>query len=75
MTAFTKRPQDQTETGGNRPDWIAKSPRQIGRKERLERVGAAWNRAEDDGICLRLHGTQIVTEDIYLYPYEGGDTE
>lgn len=52
---------------GNAPDWIAKSRKQIGRTERLERIGAAWER-DDGGICLRLYGSQIVTDDIYLYP-------
>ena len=66
----TRRPQNRKEGGQKRPDWIAKCPRQIGKKERLDRIGAAWNREEDDGICLRLHGKQIVTSDIYLYPYQ-----
>lgn len=50
----------------NSPDWIVLSPRQIGRKEKLERIGAAWNK-EDGGICIRLCGTQIVSDDLYLY--------
>ena len=72
MNTLTKR--NPARDSGNTPDWIAKCPKHIGRKERLERVGAAWTR-EDGGICLRLHGTQIVSEDIYLYPYESTDTE
>jgi hypothetical protein len=59
-----------TREPSSRPHWIAKVPRQFGRKERLERVGVAWNR-EDGGICLRLHGTQIVSEHVYLYPSTG----
>lgn len=62
-------PQAQAETG-NSPDWVAKTPRGYGRNQRLERVGAAWNR-EDGGLCLRLVGTQVVSDDIYLYPNTG----
>ncbi|MGF1456876.1 MAG: hypothetical protein ACFB6R_16025 [Alphaproteobacteria bacterium] len=48
--------------------------RGYGRKQKLERVGAAWTRP-DGGICLRLHGTQIVSDDIYLYPATVADDE
>ncbi len=51
----------------NRPDWVVKIPRGAGRQSRLERIGVAWNR-DDGGIGVRLSGTQIVDEDIYLYP-------
>lgn len=71
MNTLTKRTNKNS--SANAPDWIAKAAKQVGRKERLERVGAAWNRPEDGGICLRLHGTQIVTEDIYLYPNDPTD--
>ncbi|GAB5470462.1 MAG: hypothetical protein Kilf2KO_34920 [Rhodospirillales bacterium] len=66
---YNQKPTTAKRDAGTPPDWIAKCPKQIGRKERLERVGAAWRR-EDGGICLRLHGTQIISEDIYLYPAE-----
>lgn len=52
---------------GTRPHWIAKAPKTIGRTQRLERIGVAWNR-DDGGICLRLYGTQVIGEDVYLYP-------
>ena len=67
MTTNRNHTNQSNGENGKRPDWIAKSPKGYGRKERLDRVGVAWNR-EDGGICLRLRGTQIVTEDIYLYP-------
>lgn len=68
MTTENVTENNQTETvHGNKPDWIAKSPRGFGRNQRLERVGVAWNR-EDGGIGIRLVGKQIVEGDIYLYP-------
>ncbi len=72
-TSQTQTPEKQSENG-NRPDWIAKAPKGYGRKQKLERVGAAWTRP-DGGICLRLHGTQIVSDDIYLYPATRADDE
>lgn len=69
----TNQPSKTKRENGALPDWIAKSPKLVGRKERFERVGAAWNR--EDGICLRLHGNQIVSEDIYLFPNESRETE
>ena len=75
MNTLNKRSTNRNGNAANAPDWIAKAVKQIGRKEKLERVGAAWNREEDGGICLRLHGTQIVTEDIYLYPNEPSDDQ
>lgn len=62
-----QRASNTNEQPKREPDWIAKSRRQLGRTERLERIGAAWTR-DDGGICLRLYGSQIVAEDIYLYP-------
>tara|TARA_R110002167_G_scaffold186979_9_gene388128 strand:+ start:891 stop:1121 length:231 start_codon:yes stop_codon:yes gene_type:complete len=67
MTTTNTAAQDARTETGNQPDWVAKSPRGNGRNQRLERIGVAWNR-DDGGICLRLAGTQIVNEDIYLYP-------
>lgn len=64
----TKAPSIAREPG-NQPDWVVKTPKGSGRKDRLERVGAAWDR-EDGGICLRLIGTQIVNEDLYLFPIQ-----
>jgi hypothetical protein len=49
------------------PDWIVKTPKGYGRKQRLERIGAAWTR-EDGGICMRLYGTQVIEGDVYLFP-------
>lgn len=69
MTTNTETPDETQDKSDNRPDWVAKTPKGYGRKQHLERVGAAWNR-KDGGICLRLMGTQIVAEDIYLYPAE-----
>ena len=67
MTTNTNTQNETQGKSGNRPDWIAKAQKGQGRNSYLERVGAAWNR-DDGGICLRLVGTQIVREDIYLYP-------
>ena len=51
----------------NAPDWVVKTAKGYGRKQRLERIGVAWSR-EDGGICLRLSGTQIIGDDVYIYP-------
>lgn len=59
---------------GTRPHWIAKTPQTIGRTQRLERVGVAWNR-EDGGICLRVYGTQILAGDVYLYPNDPPESD
>ena len=56
-----------TREPGKRPDWIAKAPRTIGRTNRLERIGVAWNR-DGGGLCLRFYGTQVIGEDVYLFP-------
>ncbi|MCP5366732.1 MAG: hypothetical protein H6907_10000 [Hyphomicrobiales bacterium] len=69
MTTTTQNPETRSDNG-NQPDWVAKSPRGTGRNQRLERIGVAWTR-DDGGLCLRLVGTQIVDEDIYLYPLNG----
>ncbi len=65
MSNTEKTNETQTENG-NRPDFVAKTSKGYGRKARFERVGVAWKR--EDGICLRLIGTQVVNEDIYLFP-------
>lgn len=65
MSNTEKNNETQNENG-NRPDFVAKTSKGYGRKARFERVGVAWKR--EDGICLRLIGTQIVNEDIYLFP-------
>lgn len=54
---------------GNRPNWVVKAPTGTGDKQRLERIGAAWDR-EDGGVCVRLIGTQVVSQDLYIYPIE-----
>ncbi len=74
MTTTNTTSQDVRTDNGNQPDWVAKSPRGSGRNQRLERIGVAWNR-DDGGICLRLVGTQIITEDVYLYPLGDGQAE
>ena len=74
MTTTNTTSQDVRTDTGNQPDWVAKSPRGSGRNQRLERIGVAWNR-DDGGICLRLVGTQIITEDVYLYPLGDGQAE
>lgn len=67
-TMNTQSEQQMNETeNGNKPDWIAKTPKGFRENQRLERVGVAWNR-EDGGIGIRLVGTQIIDKDIYLYP-------
>ena len=52
----------------NAPDWIVKTPKGYGRKAKLERIGVAWNRDKDGGICIRTSGTQIIADNIYLFP-------
>jgi len=74
MTQTTQTPTSRNRESGTRPDWIAKCPKQVGRKKRLERVGAGWSR-EDGGICLRLYGTQVIAEDLYLYPVDDATAE
>ncbi|MEM9360765.1 MAG: hypothetical protein AAGB04_31710 [Pseudomonadota bacterium] len=71
MTTQTQVPTTQPKAS-NVPDWYVLSPRQIGRKERLERIGAAWKK-DDGGICIRLSGTQIVSDDLYLYAPKSED--
>lgn len=71
MTTETQNTQqNQASEPTNQPDWIAKASKGYGKKQRLERVGVAWNR-EDGGIGIRLAGTQIIEDDIYLYPNQG----
>jgi hypothetical protein len=65
MTTTTFQTRDATQES-KKPHYVAKSPTGQGKGSRLERIGVAWNR-EDGGICFRV-GTQIVNEDIYLYP-------
>ena len=67
MTTNTNAQTEGQPKTGNRPDWIAKTPKGQGRNSYLERIGVAWNR-DDGGIGIRLVGTQLVTDDIYLYP-------
>lgn len=57
-----------TQDTSNAPDWIVKTPKGFGRKAKLERIGVAWNREKDGGICIRTSGTQIISDDIYLFP-------
>jgi len=72
MTDQNEQSMNETENG-NKPDWIAKTPKGLRENQRLERVGVAWNR-EDGGIGIRLVGTQIVENDIYLYPNESSES-
>jgi len=72
MTDQNEQSMNETESG-NKPDWIAKTPKGLRENQRLERVGVAWNR-EDGGIGIRLVGTQIVENDIYLYPNESSES-
>jgi len=53
----------------NHPDWIAKTPKASDTSQGLERIGVAWNR-EDGGIGVRFAGTQVIDNDVYLYPNE-----
>ncbi len=64
----TRQTSQHSPEANNDPDWIVKTPKGYGRKARLERIGVAWNRAKDGGICIRTSGTQIITDDIYLFP-------
>lgn len=61
-------PQNQNTETANAPDWIVKTPKGYGRKTKLERIGVAWNREKDGGICIRTAGMQIIADDIYLFP-------
>lgn len=74
MKPSTQTPSTANREAGSRPDWVAKSPKGEGRKQKLERIGAAWSR-EDGGICIRFHGTQVIGEDVYLYPMEETATD
>jgi len=65
MTNETKTYQTETQ---NAPDWVVKAPKGYGRNSKLERIGVAWNRDKDEGICIRIAGTQIIADDIYLVP-------
>lgn len=65
MTDKTETPQTN-ET--NAPDWVVKTVKRAGRNSKLERIGVAWNRNKDGGICIRTAGTQIIANDIYLFP-------
>ena len=71
MTDQIENTMNETEQG-NKPDWIAKTPKGLREGQRLERVGVAWNR-EDGGIGLRLAGKQVIENDIYLYPSESNE--
>ena len=71
MTTETQNTQqNQTSEPTNQPNWIAKVSKGYGKKQHLERVGVAWDR-EDGGIGIRLAGTQVIEDDIYLYPNQG----
>ncbi|MEL7106269.1 MAG: hypothetical protein AAGM21_10140 [Pseudomonadota bacterium] len=69
MTNETQSQTPQTEAS-NAPDWVVKTPKGYDRKAKLERIGVAWNRDKDGGICIRTYGTQIIAEDIYLFPID-----
>ena len=65
---MTNQPTNGTNRdNGKAPDYVVKTAKKIGNTQRLDRIGAAWKR-DDQGICVRLSGTQLVTEDIYLFP-------
>lgn len=68
MSNETEKKTDTQNENGNRPDFVAKTTKGYGRKARFERIGVGWARQREGGICLRLIGTQIVNEDIYLFP-------
>ncbi len=61
----TQTPTDNS----TKPDWTVKTSKGHGRYQRFETIGAGWSR-EDGGICVRLSGTQIVENDLYIYPVE-----
>lgn len=46
-----------------KPDWVVKDG------ENSRTIGAGWT-VEDEGICLRLAGKQLVEDDIYIYPFD-----
>ncbi len=72
MTNETQTSQTENQ---NAPDWIVKTPKGYGRKAKLERIGVAWNRKKDGGICIRTAGTQIIADDIYLFPVTDAQSE
>ena len=59
---------------GTKPDYVVKSRRGYGRNAPFLRVGAAWSR-ENGGICVRLDGTQLVENDLYLFPMDQDEGE
>lgn len=62
----------QPPSENKKPDWTVKTPKGYGRNQRLHTVGAGWSR-DDGGLCLRLTGTQIVENDLYIYRIDSGD--
>jgi len=53
----------------NLPAYTATIRQQVGKnKATFERIGAAWVNEEKGSIYLKLHGTQIIEDGIYLFP-------
>lgn len=69
---------DQTQTKGNRPDYIAKIRHGSGDDAKYERIGVGWSTRQGDGVFVKLHGTQVVSEFV-LYensaPSEDSESE
>ena len=57
----------------NPPDFIAKQRIGYGKNATWERIGVAWQ-TESGAIYLRIHGTQILSGGISLFP-ENRETE
>ncbi|WP_424830900.1 hypothetical protein [Ruegeria sp.] len=72
---MTNENQTSKTENQNAPDWVVKTPKGFGQKAKLERIGVAWNRANDGGICIRTVGTQIIENDVYLFPVQNFETE
>ena len=56
------------------PDFVVKTSKGYGKAKRLDRIGVAWSR-EKGGLCIRLSGTQVIAEDLYVFPINSGEPE
>lgn len=71
---MTDTQTDNSQDQSKKPHWTVKTPKGYGRDQRFITVGAAWNR-DDGGICIRLTGTQIIENDLYIYEIDEAPTE
>ena len=64
MTNKKAQSQKSETEAAKKPDWVVKTPL----NSKLVRIGAAWDRESDGGICIRLSGKQVIEGDVYLFP-------